>query len=90
MLKVTESAKRELKERLSSKSDNPQAGLRLSISEGDTFDLSIGEESPGDQAVEHEGAKVLLVSPELATRLEGATMDLQETAEGTRLVIHFS
>ena len=44
-------------------------------------------EGKGDQAVEHEGSKLLLVEKDLADTLQGITVDVEETAEGVRLVI---
>lgn len=88
MIGVTERAKEELKKILSTKVDNPQASLRLMASgpQGQ-FGLSIDVETTGDQVVEHKGSKVLLVERELADRLEGRTLDVEDTTEGPKLVI---
>ena len=86
MLKVTQRAKEELKRILSTKVDNPQAGVRLSASGPDKFGLGIDVEKPGDQIVKHKSSKVLLVENELATKLEGQTLDFTGTAEGTKFV----
>jgi len=88
MLMVTEDAKEELQKLLSANVDNPQAGLRLIPSYPDEWTLSIDIEMPGDQVVEHEGSKVLLVESALAAGLEGATLDVQDTAEGRKLVVY--
>ena len=87
MLTVTESAKQLLKKTLRSYSDDPEAGLRLSVDSGGQFGLKLDIESEGDQLVEHEGAKVLLVAPGLAPVLERSTLDVQDTADGPKLVI---
>ena len=88
MIDVTERAKQELKKILSAKVDNPLAGLRL-ITSGPRgqFGFSIDVEMPGDQVVEYEGSKVLLVEDELATRLKGNTLDMEDTADGPELVL---
>ena len=88
MLTVTQRAKQELKEMLSAKVDDPQAGLRL-VTSGPPgqFGLSIDMEMPGDQVVEDKGSKVLLVEPGLANRLEGYTLDLEDAAGVPKLVI---
>jgi len=88
MIEVTEHAKQELKKILSSKVDNPLAGLRL-ITSGPRgqFGFSIDVEMPGDRVVEYEGSKVLLVEDELATRLKGNTLDIEDTADGPGLVL---
>jgi Fe-S cluster assembly iron-binding protein IscA len=87
MLTVTESAKQLLKEMGRAHSGNPEACLRLSVDSGGQFGLTLDSESEGDQVVDHEGAKILVVTPGLATALEGNTLDVQDTAEGPKLVI---
>lgn len=47
----------------------------------------LDKEAEGDQVVEHEGAKALLVAPDLAPMVEGITLDVRETPEGPRLVM---
>ena len=44
-------------------------------------------EAEGDQVVEHKGVKVLLVASELAPAVDGITLDVQDTAEGQKLVV---
>ena len=85
MIAVTERAKEELKKMLSDKVDNLQAGLRLNPSSAGHFGLSIDVEMPGDQVVEHEGSKVLLVEQGLASSLEGITLDVEDTPQGPQL-----
>jgi len=87
MLQVTEGAKQELKKILSAKVDNPQAVLRLTASEPDELGLGIDTEMPGDQVVEYEDSKVLVVEQGLATRLEGVTLDVEDTGDGPHLVV---
>ena len=87
MLSVTESAKQKLKEMLSDKVEDPQQSLRLTANTSGQLGLSIDMEATGDQVVEHEGSKVLLVEEELATRLEGITLDTEDTPEGPKLAI---
>jgi len=88
MIDVTKRAKQELRKILSAKVDNPLAGLRL-ITSGPRgqFGFSIEVEMPGGRVVEYEGSKVLLVERELATRLEGHTLDIEDTADGPGLVL---
>jgi Fe-S cluster assembly iron-binding protein IscA len=87
MLTVTESAKKLLKQTLQEHSDDPETGIRLSVKEGGQFGIVLDSESEGDQVVEHDGDKVLLVSPGLATALEGSRLDVQDTDEGPKLFI---
>ena len=89
MVIVTEGAKQELRRVLASANvDDPEVGLRLVASAPRAFSLALDKEHEGDQVVEHEGAKVLLVGQELSQALEGVTIDCQETSEGTRLTIY--
>ena len=87
MLTVTDSAKQYLKELLLDHTDDPEIGLRLSLKSPEQLGLVLEREAEGDQVVEHAGSKVLLVSQELASLLEGATVDVQDTADGPKLVV---
>ena len=88
MVVVTEAAKQELGRMLvSASADDPEVGIRLALGASGEFSLMLDKESEGDQVVEHEGAKVLLVGKELGEVLEGVTIDSQESPEGQRLVI---
>ena len=89
MIMVTERAKQELKTMLSTNVDNPLATLRLTIAGQEQLGLGIDIdiERPGDQVVEHEDSKVLVVEENLASSLEGVTLDTQDTPEGPKLVV---
>jgi Fe-S cluster assembly iron-binding protein IscA len=87
MVGVTERAKEELKRLLVTNSDDPQAGLRLSANASGRLGLALDNEMPGDQVVEHDNSKVLLVEKELSENLEGVTIDVEDALEGTRLIL---
>jgi Fe-S cluster assembly iron-binding protein IscA len=88
MANVTEGAKQELGRILASaKADDSEVCLRLVMGAGGQLSLVLDRETEGDQVVEHEESKVLLIGQELAMPLESVTIDCQETAEGPRLVI---
>jgi Fe-S cluster assembly iron-binding protein IscA len=87
VLIVTENAKELLKETLREYSEDPETGIRLSVKEEGRFGILLDSESEGDQVIEHEGNKVLLVAPGLATVLEGSKLDVQNTEEGPKLFI---
>jgi len=87
MLIVTEGAKQLLKETLLALSDDPEAGLRLSVKAPGQLGLVLDSEEEGDQVVEYEGAKVLLVASELAPVVDGVTLDVQDTPEGPKLAV---
>lgn len=87
MLTVTESAKQLLKETLSAHTDDPEIGLRLEVKPPGQLGIVLDRGAEGDQVVEHEGAKVLLVASELAPAVDGVTLDIQDTADGPKLVV---
>ncbi len=87
MLTVTDSAKLELKRMLLEHIDDPEIGLRLTLEPPRQFGLTLDREGVGDLVTEHEGAKVLLVAPELAAQLDEVTIDARDTPEGPRLII---
>jgi len=87
MVTVTESAKGLLKEILTAHSDDPEMGVRLAPDSQGQLGLVLGKEDLGDQVVEHQGSKVLLVASELAPALEEVTLDVEDTAEGPKLVV---
>lgn len=86
MVTVTESAKQQLGIMLLSVGASPELGLRLTATGPGQFGLAPDREKGGDQVVEHEGSKVLLVDEEVSEALEGVTIDCVETAQGPRLV----
>jgi Fe-S cluster assembly iron-binding protein IscA len=88
MVTVTESAKGLLKETLTAHSDDPEMGVRLASDPQGQLGLALGEEQPGDLVVEHQESKVLLIAPELATALEGVTLDVEDTDDGPKLAVH--
>jgi Fe-S cluster assembly iron-binding protein IscA len=87
MLIVTENARQYLKDMLLSHSEDSEIGLRLTVEPPRQFGLVLDSEGAGDQVVEHEGSKVLLVAPDLVSVLEEVTIDVRDTPEGSRLVI---
>ncbi len=88
MVTVTESAKGLLKEILTAHSDDPEMGVRLASDPQGQLGLVLDKEEPGDQVVEHQGVKALLVASELAPALEEVTLDVQDTEDGPKLVVH--
>ena len=87
MLTVTEAAKDKLMETLLANTDDREIGLRLSMKPPGQLGLVLDKGSPADKVIEHEGLKLLLVEPELVGLLEGATLDVQDTPEGPKLVL---
>jgi Fe-S cluster assembly iron-binding protein IscA len=87
MIGVTESAKKELKRVLTGNVDHPEACLRLRTNDEGKLGLGIDIEKPGDKVVEYEGSRLLVVAQELADSLENVFIDVEDTDEGSQLVI---
>ena len=87
MINITEKAKKELKVLLVASVDWPGARLRLLDRGQGKLGLGIDVEKPDDVVVEHEGIKLLVVEPRLASNLENITLDVDDTPNGPELVI---
>jgi len=87
LLTVTDTAKEHLKDILLSNTDDPQIGIRLGLGPGRQFDLVLDREAEGDQIVQHDGLKVLLVGQELATIVDLVTLAAQDTPDGPNLIL---
>lgn len=87
MITVTDKARETLKELLLSDSDDPEMSLRLVANQPGQFGLALDREAEGDQVVEQEGTKVLLIGHELANIADGTTLDVQDTPDGPKLSI---
>jgi len=85
MITVTEAAARQLEALLVEK-DAPGKGLRVFVEQGGCAGLQYGMtlDDPGaaDAVVEQDGVKVL-IDPESATFLRGATLDYADDLAGT-------
>jgi len=87
MIGITENAKKELTKILTDNVDHPEACLRLRINDEGQLGLGIDIEQPGDEVVEYEGSRLLVVAQELADSLEDVFIDIENTDEGSQLVI---
>ena len=87
MIDITEHAKEELNRLLIAKVDWPGALLRLLDRGKGKLGLGIDIQKPGDEVIEYEGKRLLLVEATLAASLEDITLDVDNTPDGTELVI---
>ena len=87
MITVTALAAEELKTMSQAEVSGPEEALRLVPAGAGQLALVPDAVREGDQVVEHEGAKVLLVGAELADAVDGLVLDAKDTPEGRRLVI---
>lgn len=87
MITVTERAKEELKAILVAIGADPEEGLRLLPRQDGVYVLDLDTELSGDQVVEYEDYKVLLVGIEYFEILDGKTVDCRDTRDGTVLFV---
>jgi len=86
MLTVTDVAAQYLCETLTRKEEGAPAALRIVYSE-DGYQLTLDDPKEGDEVFEHEGESYLLVDSEVGEALSDATLDVQESPQGTRLTL---
>lgn len=87
MLKVTEKVVDVLARSLDASEASDEQGLRLARTPEGEFGLAIDEEREGDQVVKQEERPILFVDQDVASALDGATLDVAESPEGTRLTL---
>jgi len=84
---VTDEAKSKLKETLQANTDDPEFCLRLAMKSASEFGLVLDKEAEGDEIIEHEESKVLLIGKEMTEAVDNLTLDVQDTPEGKQLVL---
>ena len=87
MIGTTERARQELKKLLEAQTEEAKACLRLVVNEQGQLMLVVDTKREGDKEVEHEGATVMVLGEDLAGELEGITIDVEDTTEGSRLIV---
>lgn len=89
VLTVKALAVAKLKEAIRTLTKDPEIGVRFmpSTSDPSQFEMILDKEKEGDQVVESDGLKILLIRPKLAPALEGMTIDCQETPQGARFTM---
>ena len=87
MIGITERAKKELQKLLTESVEHPNACLRLRTNDEGRLGLGIDIETPGDKVVEYEGSKLLVVEAGLANSLENIAIDVEDSDEGSQLII---
>jgi Fe-S cluster assembly iron-binding protein IscA len=89
MVTVTARAAEKLRGDLQAVTTDPEAAVRLipSPSVPNQIKMILDKEKEGDQVVESEGVKILLLDSEIGEVLEGMVIDYEETPQGTRFTI---
>ncbi len=87
MINVTEKAVDALANSLDSTEATPEQSLRLALTPQGEYGLAVDEQREGDQVIKQEERPVLLVAEEVSTALDGAVLDVVDSAEGQRLTL---
>ena len=86
MLTITDKAAALIGEVLDAARENDADVFRLSRV-GQDLGLAVDEEQDGDQVVQHEERRVLVIHPDLVLELDGITIDAVDTPDGQRLTL---
>lgn len=87
MINVTDRARERLKEVRDSQVERVDATLRLGPTRQGELGVFPDTAKLGDQVVERDGAPVLLIAPDLALKLAGATIDYEQQGESARFTL---
>ena len=86
MIAVTEVARLELKSMLETSADDPEVCFRLELDSNGKLSLAMDKEHEGDEIVEHDGVKIMLVDTEISRALDGIVIEARDCEEGRNLV----
>lgn len=86
MLTVTDEARSHLSELLTKAQAPEDAAVRL-VPGQQGLELTLDREQPGDTTFSKDEQKVLLVGESIASHLDEATLDIENTDSGPRLAI---
>ena len=89
MINITQRAKKALKRILAAHVDLPEGRLRLMDRGQGKLGLGIDIEMPDDELVQCDGSTVLIIERGLAANLKGVTLDVEDSVEGSELVIAY-
>jgi Fe-S cluster assembly iron-binding protein IscA len=86
MLIVTDKAAQYLCETLTRKPEGSPEALRIVYTE-EGYQLTLDDTKEGDQVFEQDGRNYLFVDAQVGEALSDATLDVQESAQGTRITL---
>lgn len=87
IIRIRKRAARYLRRLLACQAQGPNQCLRLLPAPGGQAGLVLDRAREGDEVIEVDGAPVLLLDPTLAPILRGATLDCEDTPEGSQLTL---
>jgi Fe-S cluster assembly iron-binding protein IscA len=85
MILVSELAKTVLLESLQASGASPDQGLRLRVG-ASGFLLETDQPNEQDRVIQHEGANVVIVDPDIEVAIGDAIIDITDSPEGPELV----
>ncbi len=88
MLQVTEQARERLTNLLKSQTDDRQVGLRFQFADKGVFSIMLDTSERGDAIYMKDVYKIVIMSQELAERLDGHTLDLAGKEAEQEFVIY--
>ena len=86
MLNASDAACAFISELLTFEGAPDESAVRIVIEENE-LSIKLDKEKPGDKTYLHEGKTVLLVDAKMSQALDGKTLDVEDTAEGTKLTV---
>jgi len=86
MLTVTDKAAQYLCETLTRKPEGSPEALRIVYTE-ERYQLTLDGTKEGDQVFEQDGQNYLFVGAQVGEALSDATLDVQESPQGTRITL---
>ena len=89
MVTVTAPAAEKIRGDLQAVATDSEVAIRLipSPSVPNQIQMALDKEKEGDQVVESEGVKILLLDSEIAQALEGMVIDYEETPQGGKFTL---
>jgi Fe-S cluster assembly iron-binding protein IscA len=89
MVTVTASAAEKIRVDLQAAATEPDVAIRLipSPTVPNQIQMVLDKEKEGDQVVESEGVKILLLDSEIAPALEGMVIDYEESSQGAKFTL---
>ncbi len=86
MLNASDAACAFISELLTAEEAPDESAVRVVIEESQ-LTIKLDEEKPGDETYLHEGKIVLLVDAKMSQVLDGKTLYVEDTEEGTKLTV---
>lgn len=86
-MRVTDKAAAYLLRALDNKDEGAPEALRIVYSEDAGYEFALDDPKDGDEVFQQDSRSYLVVDAELAKSLLNATLDVQESPQGTRITL---